>query len=134
MVATKNEEVIFAEPAFELYEAAAVLARLAFGDKRRFLAAESVNVEVVSAATKAAGATERVALGMDANSAVRFDDLAFDTIAFASVTCAAPFFEAIAALSRRGYIRHSHGFFAGYAHQRGPAFSLPGTGSIDGCE
>jgi hypothetical protein len=38
---------------------------------------------------------------------------------------------ALARGDARGYIAHVEIPFAGYALQRGPAFSLPGTGSID---
>src|SRR5262245_11344994 len=40
VVALEHEQIVFAEPAFELHEAAAVPARLAFGNERRGFTAE----------------------------------------------------------------------------------------------
>jgi hypothetical protein len=81
VVALEHEQIIFAEPAFELHEAAAVPARLAFGNKRRCFTAECIDVDVVTAATKPARTRERIALGMNTDSAVRLDDLAFNPVA-----------------------------------------------------
>jgi hypothetical protein len=39
--------------------------------------------------------------------------------------------DAIAAVGRLGLIDHCHPSLAGCALQRGPAFSLPGTGQFD---
>src|SRR5262249_37143598 len=81
VVALEHEQIVFPEPAFELHEAAAVPARLAFGNERRCFTAERIDVDVVAAATKSARTGERIALGMNAERAVRLDDLALNAIA-----------------------------------------------------
>jgi len=81
VVAAQEQRVVFAEPAFELDEAAAVPARLAFGNERRCFTAERIDVDVVTAATKPTRTGERIALGMNVDNAVRLDDLALNAIA-----------------------------------------------------
>src|SRR5262249_47955998 len=85
----EHEQIVFAEPAFELHEAAAAPACLAFGNERRCFTAKSIDVDVVTATTKPARTRERIALGMNADSAVRLDDLALQPVAFPAVTSAA---------------------------------------------
>jgi hypothetical protein len=46
VIAAKEEQIVSAEPAFELREAAAVPARLAFGNERRCFTAERIDVDV----------------------------------------------------------------------------------------
>src|SRR5215813_4652720 len=89
VVALKHEQIVFAEPAFELHEAAAVRARLAFGNERRCFTAERIDVDVVAAATKPACTGERIALGRNADSAVRLDDLALNAIALPAMASSA---------------------------------------------
>jgi hypothetical protein len=55
----------------------AVLARLHLGNKRCFLTAVRINIDIVTAATKPRGAAQWIALAVDANRLVRGDDLAF---------------------------------------------------------
>src|SRR5262245_20039710 len=103
VIAAKEEQIVFAEPAFELHEAAAVPARLAFGNERRCFTAERIDVEVVAAATKPARTGERIAFGMNADSAVRVDDLALNAIALpamASTAHGSPRISASASLAR----------------------------------
>src|SRR5262249_2596126 len=89
IVPSQEQQIVFAEPAFELYEAAAVPARLAFGNERRCFTAERIDVDVVIAATKPARTGERIALGMNAESAVRLDDLALNAIALSAIASTA---------------------------------------------
>ena len=87
----------------ELHEAAAVPARLAFGNERRCFTAERIDVDVVTAATKAARTGERIALGMNSDSAVRLDDLALNAIALPAMASTAhgrPRISASASLAR----------------------------------
>src|SRR5262245_28409356 len=103
VVALKHEQIVFAEPAFELHEAPAVPARLAFGNERRCFTAERIDVDVVTAATKPARTGERIALGMNADSAVRLDDLALNAIALPAMASSAhgrPRISASASLAR----------------------------------
>jgi hypothetical protein len=81
IVPSQEQQIVFAEPALELHEASAVPARLAFRNERRCFTAERINVDVMTAATKPACTGERIALGMNADSAVRLDDLALNAIA-----------------------------------------------------
>src|SRR5262249_21048994 len=60
------EQTGSARPAFEPPEAAAVPARLAFGNERRCFTAERIDVDVMTAATKPARTGERIALSMNA--------------------------------------------------------------------
>jgi hypothetical protein len=87
MVAAKHEQVVFAEPCLKRGEAGAVLARLHLGNERCFLAAEGVDIEVVTAASEAAGAGQRIALGMNTEGAVTLDNLA---LAARARRCRAP--------------------------------------------
>src|SRR5215831_8864619 len=89
VVALEHEQIVFAEPAFELHEAAAVPARLAFGNERRGFTAERIDVDVMTAATKPARTGERITLGMNADSAVRLDDLALNAIALPAMASTA---------------------------------------------
>src|SRR5262249_28437913 len=89
VAALEHEQIVFAEPAFELHEAAAVPARLAFGKERRCFTAERIDVEVVTAATKPARTGQRIPLGMTADSAVRLDDLALNAIALPAMASTA---------------------------------------------
>src|SRR5262249_19484376 len=103
VVALEHEQIVFAEPAFELHEAAAVSARLAFGNERRCFTAERIDVDVVTAATKPARTGQRIPLGMNADSAVRLDDLALNAIALPAMASTAhgrPRISASASLAR----------------------------------
>jgi hypothetical protein len=74
MVAAKDEQVVVAQPFLKRGEAGAVLAGLALGDERRFVPTEHVEVQVVTAAPEAAGAGQRIALGMNTEGAVTLDN------------------------------------------------------------
>src|SRR5438034_217842 len=74
---------------FQRGKAGAVLSALHFGNKRRFLPAERIHVNVVTAATKPARTGERIALGMNTDSAVRLDDLALNAIALPAMASTA---------------------------------------------
>jgi len=89
MIAAQEQRIAFAEPLLELHEAATVFARFAFGDERRFLLAERINVEVVAAAAKPTGTAQRVALAVEPESAVSLDKLALDPVALPAMSCAA---------------------------------------------
>src|SRR5262249_45942410 len=81
VLALEHEQLVSPDPASELHETPAVPARLAFGNERRCFTAERIDVDVVAAATKPACTGERIALGRNADSAVRLDDLALNAIA-----------------------------------------------------
>src|SRR5262245_37940692 len=103
IVPSQEPQIVFPEPAFELHEAAAVPARLAFGNERRCFTAERIDVDVVTAATKPARAGERITLGMNADSAVRLDDFALNAIALPAMASTAhgrPRISASASLAR----------------------------------
>src|SRR5262249_32559090 len=103
VVALEHEQIVFAEPTFELHETTAVPARLAFGNERRCFTAERIDVDVVAAATKPARTGERIALGMNVDSAVRLDDLALNAIALPAMASSAhgrPRISASASLAR----------------------------------
>src|SRR5262249_9352175 len=89
MIAAKDEQVVVAQPFLKRGEAGAVLAGLALGDERRFVPTEHVEVQVVTGAREAAGAGQRIALGMNTEGAVTLDKLALDPVAFPAVTSAA---------------------------------------------
>ena len=72
---------------------------LAFtSDERRLIGPKQVKVDVMAAATEAAGATERISFGMNAESLVSLDEFKLDTTALATMTGTAhdwtPVFEA----------------------------------------
>src|SRR5262249_17529023 len=89
VVATKREQVEVTEPSLERGKAGAVTTRLHLGHERRLVSAKCVNVDIVTGAAKAGCSAEWVSLGMDTERLVELDDLPFDTVALAAMTCAA---------------------------------------------
>src|SRR5262249_50001846 len=89
IVPSQEQQIVFAEPTPELHQTAAAPARLAFGNERRCFTAERIDVDVVTAATKPARTGERIALGMNAESAVRLDDLSLNAVALPAMASTA---------------------------------------------
>ena len=86
MVAAKEEQIVFAKPAFELHKAAAGFTRFAFRYERAFLAAERVHVHVGAVAAIAHRAGMGHALAMNAEREMQGDDFALAPITFAAMT------------------------------------------------
>ncbi len=89
MVTAQHQQVVFAEPAFQLDEAGTALALLHLANERGLVGAEAIDIDIVAGAAKSAGAAEGVAFGMDAKSAVAIDNFALARVADATVTSAA---------------------------------------------
>src|ERR1700704_684457 len=64
-VLAQEQRIVFAKPILQRYETAAVLASFHLRRDRRLIGAKHVDVDVMAAAAKPAGARQRITLGMD---------------------------------------------------------------------
>ena len=85
-VSLQEQRIKITKPFFQCGEAGAVLTRFHFGDERRLVGAERVNVDVMSTTSKSTGSRQWIAFGLDAECSVQGDDLALDAIALATMT------------------------------------------------
>jgi hypothetical protein len=86
VIAAKEEQIVFAKPAFDLHKAAAGFPRFAFRYERAFLAAERVHVYVGAVAPIAHRAGMGHALAMNAEREMQGDDFALAPITLTAMT------------------------------------------------
>src|SRR5262249_36670064 len=89
IIPAKEQRVIFPEPFFEGDESGAILPAFHFGNGRRLLRSEQVQVDVMAAAAKPTCAGKRIAFGADPECVVAIDYLNLDAVALPAMAGAA---------------------------------------------
>src|SRR5262245_57807602 len=103
VISAQEQRIVFAKPFFERREASAILSRLHFRDRWRLIVSEEIKIDVMPSATKPTGAGQRIPFCVNADSAVRLDDLALNAIALPAMASTAhgrPRISASASLAR----------------------------------